>query len=196
MTQGWAVATGRHNRVTWGRRKRRIICPSSVHCSSLIRLLARPDRCAPFSCAQCDLSLCASLFLASINLFFFPTLHPPSCVLPRFTLSHGCHILDHVPLARSLRPVSVPSPSSFHVTLCLFFQIVPPNSLCVRGPFRLEIVECTVAPVAMEDSDHEIQSSSDERDSCPTSPNRSRDHDADQVPATSCALPQPRCLAI
>lgn len=72
MTQGRAVATGRHNRVTWGRRKRRIICPSSVHCSSLIRLLARPDRCAPFSCAQCDVSLCASLFLASINLF------PPS----------------------------------------------------------------------------------------------------------------------
>lgn len=126
MTQGWAVATGRHNRVTWGRRKRRIICPSSVHCSSLICLLARPDRCAPFSCAQCDVSFCASLFLALMNLFFFPPSihHLVSC--PRFTLSHGCHILDHVPLARSLWPVSVPSPSSFHVTLCLFFPIVPP----------------------------------------------------------------------
>lgn len=78
MTQGWAVATGRHNRVTWGRRKRRIICPSSVHCSSLICLLARPDRCAPFSCAQCDVSFCASLFLALMNLFFPP---PPSTIL-------------------------------------------------------------------------------------------------------------------
>lgn len=78
MTQGWAVATGRHNRVTWGRRKRRIICPSSVHCSSLICLLARPDRCAPFSCAQCDVSFCASLFLALMNLFSPP---PPSTIL-------------------------------------------------------------------------------------------------------------------
>lgn len=82
MTQGWAVATGRHNGVTRGRRKRRLICPSSVHCSSLIRLLAQPDRCAPFSCAQCDVSFCASLFLALMNLFFFFPLHPPSCVLP------------------------------------------------------------------------------------------------------------------
>lgn len=142
MTQGWAVATGRHNGVTWGRRKRRIICPSSVHCSSLIRLLAQPDRCAPFSCAQCDVSFCASLFLALMNLFFFPPTsihHLVSC--PLFTLSHGCHILDHVPLARSLWPVSVPSPSSFHVTLCLFFlRLFPrPNAnkkkkltLCAR----------------------------------------------------------------
>lgn len=211
MTQGWAVATGRHNGVTRGRRKRRLICPSSVHCSSLIRLLAQPDRCAPFSCAQCDVSFCASLFLALMNVFFFSP--PPStimCPAPRFTLSHGCHILDHVPLARSLWPVSVPSPSSFHVNLCLFFSPIgspaptqkktTTHRVCA-GPFRLEIIECTVAPVAMEDSDHEVQSSSDERDSCPASPNRGRDHDADQVLATPCALPphsatEPRCWAI
>ncbi|KAG7221053.1 hypothetical protein INR49_017708 [Caranx melampygus] len=36
--------------------------------------------------------------------------------------------------------------------------------------------ECTVAPVAMEDSDHEAHSSSDEQDS----PHHSRDHDAEQ----------------
>ncbi|KAA8594255.1 hypothetical protein FQN60_005089 [Etheostoma spectabile] len=40
--------------------------------------------------------------------------------------------------------------------------------------------ECTVAPVAMEESDHEAHSSSDEQDSCPASPNHSRDHDKEQ----------------
>ncbi|XP_044058137.1 septin 4b isoform X3 [Siniperca chuatsi] len=43
-----------------------------------------------------------------------------------------------------------------------------------------EIAECTVAPVAMADSDHEAHSSSDEQDSCPASPNHSRDRDAEQ----------------
>lgn len=208
MTQGWAVATGRHNRVTWGRRKRRIICPSSVHCSSLICLLARPDRCAPFSCAQCDVSFCASLFLALMNLFF-PPLHPPSCVLPPI---HFVPRLPHLgPRAPRLLIVARLGSFSFLFSchpLSFFSPIVPlpkhtktKNSLCVRGPFRLEIIECTVAPVAMEDSDHEVQSSSDERDSCPASPNRGRDHDADQVLATPCALPphsatEPCCLAI
>lgn len=45
----------------------------------------------------------------------------------------------------------------------------------------MEIAEFTVAPVAMEDSDHEHPSSSDEQDSCPASPNQSRHHDAEQV---------------
>ena len=45
----------------------------------------------------------------------------------------------------------------------------------------LAFAECTVAPVAMEDSDHEVQSSSDERDSCPASPHG----DEDQVPEDS-----------
>ncbi|XP_049918506.1 septin 4b isoform X3 [Epinephelus moara] len=40
--------------------------------------------------------------------------------------------------------------------------------------------ECTVAPVAMEDSDHEAHSSSDEQDSCPSSPNHSREHNDEQ----------------
>lgn len=206
MTQGWAVATGRHNRVTWGRRKRRIICPSSVYCSSLIRLVARPDRCAPFSCAQCDVSFCASLFLALINLFFPPpSIHhlvscPDSLCPTAATSWTTCPSLAHCGPSRFLLLPLFMSP------FVLFFPIVLPpkhtqKNLTVRGPFRLEIIECTVAPVAMEDSDHEVQSSSDERDSCPTSPNRSRDHDADQVLATSCDLPphsatEPCCLAI
>ncbi|XP_062328568.1 septin 4b isoform X1 [Osmerus eperlanus] len=43
-----------------------------------------------------------------------------------------------------------------------------------------EIAECTVAPVAMEDSDHEVNSSSDEQDSAPPSPDHTRDHEAEQ----------------
>lgn len=43
---------------------------------------------------------------------------------------------------------------------------------------------CTVAPVAMEDSDHEVHSSSEEQYSRPASPNPGRDHDAEQVPVT------------
>ncbi|XP_047449420.1 septin 4b isoform X2 [Mugil cephalus] len=39
-----------------------------------------------------------------------------------------------------------------------------------------EIAECSLAPVAMEDSDHEPLSS-DEHDSCPASPNHSKEHD-------------------
>ncbi|XP_042153304.1 septin-5-like isoform X1 [Oncorhynchus tshawytscha] len=39
-----------------------------------------------------------------------------------------------------------------------------------------EIAECTVAPVAMEDSDHEAHSSSDDLDSAPPSPDSTRDH--------------------
>lgn len=41
----------------------------------------------------------------------------------------------------------------------------------------------------MEDSDHEAHSSSDEQDSCPVSPNHSRDHDAEQVPVTPQKTP-------
>lgn len=198
MTQGWAVATGRHNRVTWGRRKRRIICPSSVHCSSLICLLARPDRCAPFSCAQCDVSFSASLFLALMNLFFPPPT-PPSTIL--------CPAPDSLCPTAATSWTTCPSlahcgPSRFRLLplfmspFVFFFSDRSPaptqkkkkflktHRVCA-GPFRLEIIECTVAPVAMEDSDHEVQSSSDERDSCPASPNRGRDHDADQVLATS-----------
>lgn len=58
--------------------------------------------------------------------------------------------------------------------------------MCAWPLFGLKIIECTVAPVAMEDSDHEVQSSSDEHDSCPASPNHSRDHNADQVLDISC----------
>ncbi|XP_043976469.1 septin 4b isoform X2 [Gambusia affinis] len=49
--------------------------------------------------------------------------------------------------------------------------------------FRLQvqqITECSVAPLAMEDSDHEPSSSSDEQDSCPSSPNQIRHHNAAQ----------------
>ncbi|XP_041732314.1 septin-5 isoform X1 [Coregonus clupeaformis] len=38
------------------------------------------------------------------------------------------------------------------------------------------MAECTVAPVAMEDSDHEAHSSSDDQDSAPPSPDHTRDH--------------------
>ncbi|XP_036940298.1 septin 4b isoform X1 [Acanthopagrus latus] len=61
----------------------------------------------------------------------------------------------------------------------LFFSLlIKPLHMC--APFWLEIAECTVAPVAMEDSDHEVNSSSEEQDSCPASPNHSRDHEAEQ----------------
>ncbi|XP_029699728.1 septin 4b isoform X3 [Takifugu rubripes] len=43
-----------------------------------------------------------------------------------------------------------------------------------------EIAECTVAPVAMEDSDHEVHSSSDEHDSCPGSFNPDEDQHLSQ----------------
>lgn len=62
--------------------------------------------------------------------------------------------------------------------------IHPDTPLHMCAPFGLEIAECTVAPVAMEDSDHEVHSSSDEQDSCPASPNHNRDHDVEQVPVT------------
>ncbi|XP_048119912.1 septin 4b isoform X4 [Alosa alosa] len=42
-----------------------------------------------------------------------------------------------------------------------------------------EMAECTVAPVAMEDSDHEADSPSDEQDSAPTSP-EPKEHEAEQ----------------
>ncbi|XP_039637736.1 septin 4b isoform X3 [Perca fluviatilis] len=56
------------------------------------------------------------------------------------------------------------------------------SSVCRGKKKRLYtlIKECTVAPVAMEESDHEVHSSSDEQDSCPASPNPSGDHDAEQ----------------
>lgn len=134
MTQGWAVATGRHNRVTWGRRKRRIICPSSVHCSSLIRLLARPDRCAPFSCAQCDLSFCASLFLASINLFFFPpSIHhlvscPDSLCPTAATSWTTCPWLAHCGPSRFLLLPLFMSPFVF------FFKLFPQTHCVCAAP--------------------------------------------------------------
>ncbi|XP_019741527.1 septin 4b isoform X1 [Hippocampus comes] len=49
-----------------------------------------------------------------------------------------------------------------------------------KRPLLQRIAEFTVAPLAMEDSDHEIPSSSDERDSCPVSPKPSGNHDGDQ----------------
>ncbi|XP_053176229.1 septin 4b [Scomber japonicus] len=53
--------------------------------------------------------------------------------------------------------------------------------LHVCAPFWLEIAECTVAPVAMEESDHEVHSSSDEQDPpCPAPPNYGSDDDAEQ----------------
>ncbi|KAK1900086.1 Chromatin-remodeling ATPase INO80 [Dissostichus eleginoides] len=52
------------------------------------------------------------------------------------------------------------------------------------APFWLEIAKFTLAPVAMEDSDHEAHSS-DEHNSCPASPKHSiPDHDPEQVPVT------------
>ncbi|XP_068172686.1 septin 4b isoform X2 [Antennarius striatus] len=47
-----------------------------------------------------------------------------------------------------------------------------------------QIAEFTVAPVAMEDSDHEVHSS-EEQDSCPALPNHSRDHDVEQQSSQS-----------
>lgn len=118
-------------------------------------------------------------FWPLMNLSFLCPFIRRLVFVPRFTVSHVCPILDHMSLGCSPWPVWVPSPSSLHVAPCL-------GSI---GPFRLEIIECTVAPVAMEDSDHEVQSSSDERDSCPASPNHSRGHNADQVLAIPCDLP-------
>ncbi|XP_076138744.1 septin 4b isoform X5 [Alosa pseudoharengus] len=46
------------------------------------------------------------------------------------------------------------------------------------------MAECTVAPVAMEDSDHEADSPSDEQDSAPTSP-EPKEHEAEQVQSSS-----------
>ncbi|MEQ2239376.1 Septin-4 [Ilyodon furcidens] len=43
-----------------------------------------------------------------------------------------------------------------------------------------KIAECSVAPIAMEDSDQEPSSSSDEQNSCPSSPNQIRHHNAAQ----------------
>lgn len=76
------------------------------------------------------------------------------------------------------------SSSLLSCNLSFFFypDKTPPR---VFFPFWLEIVECTVAPVAMEDSDHEVHSSSDEQDSCPASPTHSRDRDAEQVSVTT-----------
>lgn len=59
--------------------------------------------------------------------------------------------------------------------------------LCLCAPLWLEIAECTVAPVAMEDSDHEVHSSSDEHDSCPGSLNP----DEDQVLENKVISPLP-----
>lgn len=72
-----------------------------------------------------------------------------------------------------------PFPSPRHMTPLFFSLLIKPLHMC--APFWLEIAECTVAPVAMEDSDHEVNSSSEEQDSCPASPNHSRDHEAEQV---------------
>lgn len=135
-------------------------------------------------------------FLALINLFFPPSIHHlvsrPVSLCPTATASWTtCPLFAHCGPSRFLLFFSL----LFYCHPLSFFNysLTPTHtkntSLCVHGPFRLEIIECTVAPVAMEDSDHEVQSSSDEHDSCPTSPNRSRDHNADQVLATSFDLP-------
>lgn len=72
---------------------------------------------------------------------------------------------------------------SSHDPTNLFYP-TPIKPLHVCAPFWLEIAECTLAPVAMEDSDHEVHYSSDEQDSCPASPNHSRGHDDEQVQVT------------
>lgn len=80
-----------------------------------------------------------------------------------------------------------PFPSPPHMTALFFFLLIKLLHMC--APFWLEIGECTVAPVAMEDSDHEVNSSSEEQDSCPASPNHSRTHEAEQVLLTPSRSP-------
>lgn len=142
------------------------------------------------SCGWCDVSYV--LILALINLFFSPTVFslsvPPDSRRPTATFSWTtCILSPHHDL-----------PGFFLLPLFVWPSIIlisiSPSDLKtpLRGsaPFWLEIIECAVAPVAMEDSDHEVQSSSDEHDSCPPSPNHRRDNDADQVLAISHSLPE------
>lgn len=57
------------------------------------------------------------------------------------------------------------------------------SSKCAHGSLRLEMEDCTVAPAAIEDSDHEIHSSSDERDSVsPHNPHRDDNDEEVSVP--------------
>lgn len=106
------------------------------------------------------------------HLIFFLSSPLSSSVLP-----------EHTRLSCCTTPGSwitcTPFPSPRHMTPLFFSLLIKPLHMC--APFWLEIAECTVAPVAMEDSDHEVNSSSEEQDSCPASPNHSRDHEAEQV---------------
>lgn len=72
----------------------------------------------------------------------------------------------------------------FSLLLAPLFSQHTPHP-CVCNSFCLEIAECTLAPIAMADSDHEAHSSSDEHHSRPASANHSREHDAEQVPVTT-----------
>ncbi|XP_045580505.1 septin-5 isoform X3 [Salmo salar] len=75
-------------------------------------------------------------------------------------------------------PFPIPcSDWSFQFLLpCWPCSLPRPFPLQMHVPSWLEIAECTVAPVAMEDSDHEAHSSSDDLDSAPPSPGHTRDH--------------------
>ncbi|XP_054598684.1 septin 4b isoform X2 [Nothobranchius furzeri] len=53
------------------------------------------------------------------------------------------------------------------------------KQLCIQITGK-QITKCSIAPFAMEDSDHEPPTSSDEQDSCPSSPNHSITHNATQ----------------
>lgn len=103
-------------------------------------------------------------------------------------LSYRSRLLHHLHLISSWWTLWGPASSSpdMNPPACSLSRLNP--SMC--APFWLEIAECTIAPVAMEDSDHEAHSSSDEQDSCPDSPNQSRDHDAEQVPLTLPKTPK------
>lgn len=133
------------------------------------------------SCGLCDVSYVLTLALINHLIFFIHRLL--FICLAWFTLSYVSLISNHTHLVSSWWTLWGPTPSSPHMTL------IKPLHVC--APFWLEIAECTVAPVAMEDSDHDVHSSSDEQDSCPASPStHSRDHDAEQVLVTPPKTPE------
>lgn len=82
----------------------------------------------------------------------------------------------HHPFHQTLLPCNIPSPHfprSRSVPAVLLLSSPP----CLLW---LEMAECAVAPVAMEDSDHEVDSASDEQDSVPASP-EPRMHEVEKV---------------
>lgn len=105
------------------------------------------------------------------------------------TPSHNAILLSRQPTLQ-LPPSPFPMPRSdwsFQSLLpCCPCSLPRPSLLQIHVPSWLEMAECTVAPVAMEDSDCEAHSSSDDQDSAPPSPGHTRDHhhQAEQVPVT------------